>query len=107
MKKPSIQFLYVTFPNMSEAKKISQSLVKQKLIACANILPKMTSIYMWNDKLETSSECVAILKTSKSMTKKVENYILKKHSYKTPCVANIQIQKLNKSYMSWLLDCIE
>jgi hypothetical protein len=44
MKKASIQFLYVTFPNQKIAKKISQMLIKQKLIACANILPKMTSL---------------------------------------------------------------
>lgn len=103
MKKSEIHFLYVTFPKVSEAKKISQSLIELKLIACANILPKMKSFYMWNNKLQTASECVVLFKTSKSHAQKVEAFLLKNHSYQTPCVANIEIKNLNKSYRDWLL----
>lgn len=107
MKKASIQFLYVTFPNQQIAKKISQMLIKQKLIACANILPKMTSIYMWNNKMESSSECLAILKTTKSKVQKVEGFILEHHPYKTPCVASFDITRMSNPYRQWLLSCLD
>lgn len=107
MKKSTIQFLYVTFPNQKVAKKISQMLIKQKLIACANILPKMTSIYMWNDKMEASSECLALFKTTKSKAQKTEDFILKNHPYKTPCVASFDTKRVNKAYKQWLLTCLE
>ncbi len=107
MKKSAIQFLYVTFPNQKVAKKISQMLIKQKLIACANIVPKMTSIYMWNNKMEASSECLALLKTTKSKAQKTEAFILQNHPYKTPCVARIDIKQINKAYKRWLLTCLQ
>lgn len=106
MKKTSIQFLYVTFPNKSSAKKVSKELLQQKLIACANILSPMESLYCWKDKITVSKECVAIFKTKTTKRQKLERFLLEKHPYDVPCVATISIDAMNTSYEEWLLNSL-
>ena len=43
-----------TFPNEETAKKIARELVDGGLVACANIVPAIISIYFWKDKVEES-----------------------------------------------------
>ena len=42
-----IYFIYVTFGNLKDAKKMGGQLVKRKLAACTNIIPKIYSTYVW------------------------------------------------------------
>lgn len=103
MKKTSILFLYVTFPNKAFAKKIAKVLLQRKLIACANILSPMESLYHWQGKIMSSKECVAIFKTNTAKQQKLEKFLLEKHPYDTPCVATFGLRAMNKSYEMWLL----
>ena len=61
-----IYFVYVTFKNINEVKKIGKLLVKKKLVACVNILPNILSTYAWKYKLYNEKESSAIFKTTKS-----------------------------------------
>lgn len=56
--------VFVTASNSKEAKKIAQSLLKNKLAACINILPSIQSSYWWKNKIETASETMLIIKTT-------------------------------------------
>jgi periplasmic divalent cation tolerance protein len=51
--------IYATFPSLKDAERIGAELVDCRLAACVNIIPDMTSIYIWNDKRQYDSECVA------------------------------------------------
>ena len=62
--------VFVTTKNVSQAKAISRALVASHAIACANILPKVSSIFWWQGKAERSSEALIIMKTKKSCFKK-------------------------------------
>lgn len=97
-----IVLLYVTTPSKEEAVQLSQALLKKKLIACANILPQMTSLYHWQGQMETSQECVLLLKTKESYSSKIEVYLREHHSYETPCVLEIPVQRVSPGYLSWL-----
>lgn len=97
-----IRFFYVTTDNQKSAKKIAKILLKEKLIACANILPKMTSIYRWKGKLEESHECVLILKSNKKNSKKIIARVKQLHTYEVPCVLSLSIEDGNQDYIHWL-----
>ena len=70
--------VYVTYPNLKEAKKITNHLLKKKLVACANFWP-IKSMYWWKGKIENDNEVVAILKTRKENWNKVKTEIKKMH----------------------------
>lgn len=93
-------FLYVTAKDKAEAQRISQHLLKKKLIACANIFP-IESWYWWKGKIVGGNEAVVILKTVKNKVAVVRKEIERIHSYEIPCIAEIEV-KVNGKYGGWL-----
>ena len=94
--------LYVTVKDAAEAQKIAQALVSEKLAACANILPGMTSVYRWNDAVETESENVLILKTTQSLADRAMERVLALHSYDCPCVLVLPVDGGNPAFLAWM-----
>lgn len=101
--KEKIVFLYVTCSSEEEARKISKSLLEERLCACVNIYYPISSIYWWENKIEDSKEAVVIIKTRKNLAKVIEEKILKIHSYTCPCIAQIEISETNECFINWLL----
>lgn len=94
--------LYVTFPDPKIAKKISHTLLKEKLIACANIFPAVTSIYEWQNKIETSREVVVIFKTTKKKSKLAMERLQVLHPYECPCIVELRPIRGLKPYFEWV-----
>ena len=93
--------VYTVFSNKREAQKIINTLIKDKLIACANFWP-IESHYVWKGKKEEAREYACFIKTLKKNYKKVEKFILKNHSYDTPCILEIGIKKSYAGYDKYL-----
>lgn len=95
---------YIPCPDKTTASGIAKTLLEEKLIGCANIIPGMESMYWWEGKIETSSEHILILKTLKTpdaqerITKRVEEL----HPYDTPCVMCLPVQGINSKFKNWL-----
>jgi len=94
-------FVYSTFPNKREAKKMGEKLVEKKLAACVNVFP-IDSIYSWQGKIVKDKEFAALIKTKKKNFKKVEKFILENHSYDIPCIIEIPLGRVTKKYLKWL-----
>ena len=62
---PPLLFVYVTHPNLKEAKELAKKCLEEKLIACANIFPQGVSLYRWQGKVCEDQEWVLILKTDR------------------------------------------
>lgn len=97
-----IVLLYVTTASPQEAEAIGDALLEERLIACANLLPEMRSIYRWEGKVERASECVLILKTDSSKVPLIEARMKTLHSYQVPCLIEIPVDRLNGPYLEWL-----
>ena len=94
---------YVTCANEKEAHSIAKSLLEKRLIACANIVPKMHSFYWWKGKLlEEQPESLLLLKTTKQKKARVVQEIKKMHSYSVPCIEFIHA-KANPEYEKWVI----
>ena len=95
-----VQLVYVTFSDHTEAKKMIHDMISTKLIACGNIVP-IESLYLWNGVIENDNELVVNMKTIPEKFTAVEQYILEKHSYETPCILTWPVQA-SKAYYEWI-----
>jgi periplasmic divalent cation tolerance protein len=92
-----------TYPDKKSISKIAKEFVKNKTVACVNI-SKISSIYSWNDKIENTSEYLAIFKTITKNKKLLKRKIKDTHPYDIPEIAEIDITSINKSYLNWLIE---
>ena len=100
MEEPIL--LYVTCANKDEAKSIARVLVEERLIACANILGKMTSIYRWEGEVAEEDEIAVLLKPRRNMEVRVTERVKELHSYDVPCVIALPITGGNPDFIHWL-----
>src|SRR6476646_7479403 len=91
-----------TAGSIDEARKIARYLVQERLVACAQIIPWIESIYMWNNQLETAQESKVVCKTILENFKTIERVILENHSYQVPEILQTQIVGGNQAYLDWL-----
>ena len=76
MAKPVAEIVvFVTTPSEEEATRISRSLVEAGLVACANVLPKVRSIFRWEGKVTEEQESLIVLKTRSGLMKQLEKAI--------------------------------
>lgn len=93
-----------TTAKTEEAESLANGLVESRLAACVQILPKMTSVYYWQGKVEKESEHLLLIKTLAEKYEAVEKYILDHHSYDTPEIVAIDAEKVSAGYLKWLTD---
>src|ERR1017187_8341917 len=92
----------VTAPDLKIARALAKTALQAKLIACANLVPKIESHYWWQGKIESSAEVLLVLKTQKSRLAALEKLVLAQHPYDTPEFLVLQVSAGNKKYLDWL-----
>jgi len=92
----------VTAPDLKVARILARAALAEKLIACANLVPKMESHYRWEGKIESATEVLMILKTRKSALKALEKLVLSRHPYETPEFLVLPLTAGNRKYLDWL-----
>ena len=93
-----------TTPTSEEAESLANGLVESRLAACVQILPKMTSVYEWQGKIEKADEHLLLIKTLPEKYEVVEKFILDQHSYDSPEIVAIDADKVSSGYLKWLTD---
>lgn len=91
-----------TCSSIEEARRISRSLVSERLVACAQIVPWVESIYTWNDKLHTAQESLVLCKTHRRCYQRVKEHILQGTSYEVPEIIVHEIVDGNEGYLGWI-----
>lgn len=94
--------ILVTAPSIDEARKIGNALVEERLIACANIIPQVESIFYWQDKVCNEKEALMVIKTRKKLIEKIIKRVKALHSYTVPEVIALPIIKGSKDYIKWV-----
>jgi periplasmic divalent cation tolerance protein len=92
----------VTAPNMKTARALARAALQARLIACANLIPKIESHYWWQGKIESGAEVLLVLKTQKSKLAALEKLVLARHPYDTPEFIVLPLSAGNKKYLDWL-----
>lgn len=95
--------VYTTFPDVDTALAIGESLVRDRLIACINVLPGMLSVYAWKGEVERGQEAVGILKTRKGLQERVQQALKDRHPYETPVMFFIEPGDADPATLDWLI----
>nr|CAH0101582.1 unnamed protein product [Daphnia galeata] len=97
---------FITAPNEEVAKTIARGLVSEKLAACVNIIPKITSVYSWEGKVNEDSEVLMMVKTRTVRLPELTEYVKKHHPYDVCEVISTEILQGNKPYLDWILESV-
>ena len=97
-----IQLIITNLPNRDIAQKLATRLVESGLAACVNILAPCTSVYTWQDTLETAEEYPLLIKALKNNYSAIEQAILELHPYELPEIIALPIVGGSFKYLSWI-----
>lgn len=97
-------FVYVTVGSDAGAHRIASAVIEERLAACANILPPVTSVYRWQGKVEQGTEHVLVLKTRAALFERLERRIKDMHSYECPCIVALPIEAGHPPFLRWLAE---
>lgn len=101
------KIVYITTANFSEARTIGKALLKEKLCACVNIIPNISSMYWWKHSIEEINESVLLCKTFEKRLSKIKKRVKELHSYEVPCIKAINAEELNADYTKWMKEVIK
>lgn len=98
----SLRIVLVTVPDLAIARSLAGNLLGKRLIACANFVPGLESIYFWQGRIESSAEVQMVLKTTRALLPEVESAIRQDHPYDTPEILALTPSEGSVRYMDWL-----
>ena len=94
--------IFVTTKDKEEAERISQLLLRERLIACANIVGPVTSFFHWVGKTEKAEECLIVMKSRRDLFGQIAELVRRSHSYEVPEILAVPIVEASKVYLDWM-----
>lgn len=94
--------IFVTTKNKTEARKIAQRLLKERLAACINIVGGMESLFWWQGNIDKAQEALMIIKTKRKLFEKIVSKVKLWHSYQNPEIIALPIQAGSWNYLKWI-----
>ena len=104
MAQPDAEFVLIltTLPEALDVDSLVRPLVDEGLVACANILPPMRSVYRWRGEVETAEERQVIFKTTRARVAVVQARLADAHPYELPEFLVLSIADGSAAYLGWL-----
>lgn len=94
--------IFTTCASANEAGKIAHALVAKRLVACANVISGVKSVFWWNGKIGEAKEVLLVLKTRRERFPAVKREIERIHSYDVPEIIALPIAVGSKRYLDWI-----
>ncbi|CAN5213676.1 divalent-cation tolerance protein CutA [soil metagenome] len=99
--------VFTTCPNIQEADSLAERIVDLRLAACVQIMPMMTSVYIWEGKLQREPEHLLLIKTLPEKWDELQSLIVKYHSYSVPEIVAIDADRISTPYLKWMQEMLE
>ena len=97
----SIRVVYISIPQ-DEADRMARSLVEERLAACVNIVPKISSYFWWDDKVQHDDEALLIVKTTVEKFPRLMEFVLENHPYELPEIIGLPLVSAFPDYVAWV-----
>lgn len=98
-----VSVLFMTAPDEEKAAEIARTLVDERMIACANIIPRVRSIYRWEGKIADEAEVLVVMKAPAADFKAIEARVKVLHPYTTPELISLDVREGLPAYLDWVL----
>lgn len=105
MNKNTMLLGIVSCEDLSQAERIGRALLKDKLAACVQIIPQVSSFYLWppqETKVKCAEEAILLVKTLESKWSALEKKIQTLHSYENPEIIALPVARVSQKYLTWL-----
>ena len=93
-----------TFPDAGQAREIARVLVSERLAACGNVLPGVTSVYVWQGEQTESEEALVLFKTRRESYPALEARLKSLHPYEVPEIVALELAAGLPAYLRWVAD---
>lgn len=97
----------VTVPDEATGQRLARALVEERVVACVNLVPGLTSIYRWQGAIEQASEYALVMKTTAGRAELLQDRVRALHPYDTPECVGIPIVTGLPRYLAWIEDSVE
>ncbi|HEY9173933.1 MAG TPA: divalent-cation tolerance protein CutA [Verrucomicrobiae bacterium] len=94
----------VTVPDLKTARRLAKLALEAKLMACANLVPRIESHYRWQGKLERGSEVLMVMKTTRARLTELEKLVLANHPYDTAEFIVLPLTGGARRYLNWITE---
>ncbi len=98
--------VFTTVSNQATGEELATKIVEANLAACVQVLPRMTSVYMWQGRVTRDGEHLLLIKTLPEKFDELSVFITSHHSYEIPEVVAIDAAYVSGSYLAWLRDVL-
>lgn len=98
--------VWCPFPDRASAEAAARSLLDERLIACANLVDGMTSLFLWQGEIDTASECGALFKTDASRADELVTRLVALHPYDTPAVLGWPCPVTSAETRDWIRSAV-
>jgi periplasmic divalent cation tolerance protein len=99
---PQAKIVLTTAANAEEAGRLAHTLVEERLVACATMVPGVQSVYQWQGGIESATETLLLLKTGPDQLAALEARVRELHSYDTPEFLVLGVEAGSQGYLQWL-----
>lgn len=91
-----------TCPDRAAAERIADALVEERLAACVNIVPGLTSVYRWQDQIRRDEELLLVIKTHSDRLDALRQRIDELHPYELPELIAVEAADGLPAYLDWV-----
>jgi periplasmic divalent cation tolerance protein len=91
-----------TAPDAEHAARIGRALVDERLIACASLVPGLTSIYRWQGEVQSDAEVLLLMKTRRALVPHLKERLPHLHPYQVPELLVTEVVDGLAPYCAWV-----
>lgn len=106
MTEPEVRIVFVTGPEAGTLETLGRSLVEERLAACVNVIPGVSSVYRWKGEVQTDSEAIAMIKTTEDRVMSLRERITDLHPYDVPEFLTVSVTEGSEAYLNWVRESV-
>ncbi|HET7104263.1 MAG TPA: divalent-cation tolerance protein CutA [Terracidiphilus sp.] len=100
------RIVLTTVASLEEATSMANKLVEERLVACATIIPAVSSVYRWEGRVTSAPEILLVLKTTVALVQALDTRLHSLHTYDTPEFLVLPVEATTKGYLNWLAESL-
>lgn len=102
----ALKILLTTHDDLLQAQDLAKQLVTNRIAACVNLIPNVTSVFHWDDDVRMEQEIIMLIKTTENHVNAVKAFIETEHGYDVPELVELDGTVLHQPYMDWINGCL-